>query len=78
VLRELTGATPCDAALRRLVERSRDAVHLVTDADHRLLAASPAREAEWGAAASVWLGASLWPCATEAIAAAEAGLEASG
>lgn len=78
LLQELVGRAPCDSALRRLVEGSRISVHLVTDADHRLLAASPAREAEWQVTSASWLGSSLWPCATEAIAIAEASLKGKG
>ena len=78
LLKTLVGKAPCDTALRRLVESSRASVHLITDADHRLLAASPARETEWQATAASLLGRSLWSCATEAIIAAEEGLEAGG
>ena len=78
LLKTLVGKAPCDTALRRLVESSRTSVHLITDADHRLLAASPARETEWQATAASLLGRSLWSCATEAIIAAEEGLEAGG
>ena len=67
-----------DGPLRRLVETSPLAVHLVVDADHRLLAASPRREQEWGRHSGALVGHSLWRFATDAIRAAEAGLREAG
>ncbi|MBB6253498.1 helix-turn-helix domain-containing protein [Nitrospirillum iridis] len=74
-----TQATPGqDSALKHLVRRSRDPVHLICDRSHRLLAASPAREAEWTVSASTVLGRPLLSYATPQILAAESGLADAG
>lgn len=67
-----------DAALRRLVCSSTMAVHLVCDATHTLLAASPSRVASWAARADDYIGRSLWPFASPEIMTAEAGLRDRG
>lgn len=63
-----------DAGLRQLVESSTLPVHLVCDLSHRLLAASPARYAEWRADAAELRGVSLWRYASEEIQRAESRL----
>lgn len=67
-----------DAALKRLVESSTRKVHLVCDRTHRLLAASPSRQAEWRADASEFMGRSLIGFASREILEAEATLEELG
>lgn len=74
----LRGRPVQDAALRRLVETSPLALHLVTDFDHELLAASPSRWRWWGDAATGLLHTSLWCYATQEIMAVEAQLQALG
>ena len=63
-----------DAGLRQLVESSTLPVHLVCDLSHRLLAASPARYAEWAVGAAELRGTSLWRYASEEIRRAESRL----
>jgi transcriptional regulator with XRE-family HTH domain len=63
-----------DAGLRQLVESSALSVHLVCDLTHRLLAASPARYAEWRADAAELRGVSLWRYASQEIRDAESRL----
>lgn len=67
-----------DAALRRLVERSIDCVHLVEEASHVCLAYSPSRARDWGTSKRAMLGRSLWPFATEEIQIAESELAGAG
>jgi len=67
-----------DGPLRRLIETSPLPVHLVTDTDHRSLAASPAREHEWGQTAAGLLGQTLWRFAPKGIQAAEQSLDQHG
>lgn len=69
ILADPTG--PADRALVDLVRGSRRSVHLVTDVDHRLLAASPKRLAEWERDESDLVGRSLWRFATPEIEVAE-------
>lgn len=67
-----------DAALQRLVGSSTHKVHLVCDQTHRLLAASPARRAEWRADLSELLGKSLLGYASPEILMADAALDELG
>ena len=67
-----------DSGLRRLVETASAAVHLVTDTDHLLLAASAAREREWGRSLADLRDVSLWRFASPSIERAERRLEDSG
>ena len=67
-----------DAALKRLVESSTQKVHLICSRSHRLLAASPAREAAWQVSASSLLGTSMLGYATDDILQAEARLNELG
>jgi transcriptional regulator with XRE-family HTH domain len=73
----LVAACPPSAADRALAERvstSASPVHLVCDLTHRLLAASPARLAEWRLGLAELEGRSLWPHASPGIRTAEASL----
>lgn len=67
-----------DAALLLLVKESSKPVHLMCDFSHRLLAASPARSAQWRVSGEEMAGKSLWRFATDGIAKAEADLGANG
>jgi len=67
-----------DSALQRLVHSSSLPVHLITDTDHRLLAASIPRQRMWGLAETELLQTSLWKFATADIVAAESRLESEG
>jgi transcriptional regulator with XRE-family HTH domain len=73
-LRVLLAARPDGAADReliRLVSASRQAVHLVCDLTHRLLAVSLPRAREWRVGERELLGVSLWRYASDDIRAAE-------
>ncbi len=56
-----------DHALVSLVGTTTNAVHLICDVTHRLLACSPARRREFGANADALMDRSLWPYASEAV-----------
>ena len=63
-----------DSVLRRLMEDTQAAVHLVTDIDHGLLAASKPREKEWRRSVAELAGISLRRFASDRIEAAKRGL----
>nr|WP_256675956.1 helix-turn-helix transcriptional regulator [Pseudomonas sp. SCB32] len=67
-----------DHALARLVACSSQPVHLVCDLTHRLLACSASRAAEFSVPVAGLMGRSLWPLATEEIAAQESTLDSLG
>lgn len=71
---ELLSAARCDnGALRRLVETSSTAVHLVEEATHICLAYSKARAMDWQTSQRAMLGVSLWKFATDEIRQARGG-----
>lgn len=67
-----------DHALLELVRSAPVACHLICDLTHRLLAASPKRQAGWRVGADDLVGTSLWRFASDGIAAGEAELAAGG
>jgi transcriptional regulator with XRE-family HTH domain len=80
-LRRLMAAklgSDADRVLARLVSQSAAPVHLICDLTHRLLATSPAREAQFKVPTSQLMGTSLWRYASDDIVAAEGRLAAHG
>lgn len=67
-----------DVMLGRLVRQSSEPVHLICDLTHRLLAASPLRQAQFHVPLADLLGRALWRYATEDIVRAEAKLAERG
>lgn len=67
-----------DHMLARLVRHNTQPVHLICDLTHRLLAASPLRQAQFHVPLADLLGRALWRYATEDIVRAEAQLAARG
>ena len=71
VLEKLSSHRTDDSALRRLVETSMAAVHLIEEANHVCLAYSQPRALEWRQRSDNLRGASLWRFATDEIRQAE-------
>jgi transcriptional regulator with XRE-family HTH domain len=67
-----------DRVLAALVCESPRAVHLICDLTHRLLACSSRRAEQFGVPESDLIGRSLWPFATDALAAMEGTLAGRG
>ena len=67
-----------DATLKRLIETSTLPVHLVCDATHRLLAASPERTRSWNGGTEAFIGESLWRFASPEIVVAQDSLQSHG
>lgn len=65
-------------ALARLVSESSQAMHLVCDLTHRLLACSPSRARQFSSPLAELMGQSLWRFATPQIQLIEASLEHTG
>ncbi|MGV6803661.1 MAG: helix-turn-helix domain-containing protein, partial [Ruegeria sp.] len=74
----LANARSDDSALKRLVQLSRECLHLVDEASHVCLAYSPSRARDWLASDRSLLGVSLWQFATDEIRNAEAELTEEG
>ncbi|MDT7838050.1 helix-turn-helix transcriptional regulator [Aquabacterium sp. OR-4] len=80
-LRQLLAArldSAADHMLGRLVRQSREPVHLICDLTHRLLAASPLRQAQFHVPLGDLLGRALWRYASEDIVRAEGQLAERG
>ena len=80
-LRRLMAArldSAADRVLARLVSQAVMPVHLVCDLTHRLLAVSPAREAQFKVPTAQLMGSSLWRYASEDIVIAEGHLAEHG
>lgn len=67
-----------DRALIDLVRGAPDAMHLICDLTHQLIAVSAARATAWRVGADELMGTSLWRFASDGIMAGEAGLAARG
>lgn len=77
-LQALFHSSPDDSALRRLVETSHAATHLIDDASHTCLAFSPSRGKEWRCDPNSLQGRQLWAYASNEIRVAEAAMADNG